>query len=266
MLKVITFLIIWGAIWLPIAIPIALLIDWQPGKLISIKHKLIFLASLYPIAPVIIWLVIKIENTSLAYYGLNWQPNIFLSSTIGFGLGIISLTIIFILESFLSLIKLRWSNTKNLLPVTLPILILGLGIAIIEELVFRGFIFNQLEIDYTYWLAAIISSLIFAVLHLIWSPKETLPQLPGLWLMGIVLVGARLIDNGNLGLAIGLHTGWIFSLSCVDSAELITYTEKNRVWLTGINQQPLAGVAGIFGLLITAIVLWLFNHFLGIYL
>lgn len=258
--KVIAFLIIWGVLWLPIAIPIAQLINWRPNKPITVKQKLILLASLYPIAPIVIWLATKIENTSFTDYGLNWQPNFLLSSTIGFGLGVISLTIIFILESILGLINWQWSNRKLLLPVILPIFILGLGVAITEELVFRGFIFNQLEIEYAYWWAAIISSLIFAFLHLVWSQTETSPQLPGLWLMGMVLVGARLVDHGSLALAIGLHTGWIWSLSCLDSAELITYTDKNRAWLTGINQQPLAGVAGILGLLLTAVALLWLNY------
>ena len=256
--KVIAFVIIWGVLWLPIAIPVALLINWRPTQPITVKQKLILLTSLYPIAPIIIWLATKIENTPFTDYGLNWQPHFFLSFTIGFSLGIISLTIIFILESILGLIKWQWSNSKRLLPAILPIFILGLGVAITEELVFRGFIFNQLEIDYAYWWAAIISSLIFAFLHLVWSPKETLPQLPGLCLMGMVLVGARLIDHGSLALAIGLHTGWIWTLSCLDSAELVAYTNANRAWLTGINQQPLAGVAGILGLLLTAFaLLWL---------
>ncbi len=258
--KVFGFLVIWGAIWLPIAIPIAQLINWRPNQSITVKQKLILLASLYPIAPIIIWLATKIENTSFADYGLHGQLSIFLSSTIGFILGIISLTIIFILESLLGFTNWQWSNSQHLLPVILPVFTLGLGVAITEELVFRGFIFNQLSIDYTDWLAATISSLIFALLHLVWSQKETLPQLPGLWLMGMVLVGARLLDQGSLGLAIGLHTGWIFSLSCVDSAELITYTNKNQAWFTGLNQQPLAGFSGILGLLLTAIILCLFNN------
>lgn len=250
----------WGAIWLPIAIPVAKLINWQPNKSITLRQKLILIASLYPIAVIIVWLVTKIENTSFADYGLNWQPNTLLSFTIGVGLGITSLTIVFILESTFGFIKWEWSNSQRLLQTSLPIFILGLAIATIEELVFRGFILNQLERDYNYWLAATISSLIFALLHLIWLQRETLPQIPGLWLMGMVLVGARLIDHGSLGLAIGLHTGWIASLSCMDSAGLMTYTDKNKAWLTGIYQQPLAGVAGIFGLLLTASALLLISH------
>ena len=137
-----------------------------------------------------------------------------------------------------------------------PILILSLGISFIEELVFRGYIINILNAEHSYWLAATISSIIFALLHLIWERKTTIPQLPGLWLMGMVLAGARLVDHGSLGLAWGLHSGWILGLSCIDSAKLITYNKQAQSWIIGIYQQPLAGIAGIFCMLATAIILW----------
>ncbi|HAJ62065.1 MAG TPA: CPBP family intramembrane metalloprotease domain-containing protein, partial [Cyanobacteria bacterium UBA8543] len=97
--------------------------------------------------------------------------------------------------------------------------------------------------------AAAISSVIFALLHLIWDRQDTLPQLPGLWLMGMVLVLARWVDDGSLGLAWGLHAGWICGLTCLDSAELISYTGKGPVWMIGFREQPLAGVAGLLCLL-----------------
>ncbi|MBE9048301.1 CPBP family intramembrane metalloprotease [Pleurocapsales cyanobacterium LEGE 10410] len=125
----------------------------------------------------------------------------------------------------------------------------------VEELVFRGYVFSTLLSDNSYWLAATMSSLIFALLHLIWERKATFPQIPGLWLMGMVLVMARLVNNNNIYLALGLHAGWIWGLTCIDSAKLITYKQQNH-WLTGINQQPLAGVAGIFCLTITGLALW----------
>lgn len=102
-----------------------------------------------------------------------------------------------------------------------------------------------LEQDYDRWLAAIIASSIFALLHLLWERQETFPQLPGLWLMGMVLVVARWVDGGSLGLAWGLHGGWVWGLSSLDAAQLISYTGKGKNWMIGINQQPLAGVMGI---------------------
>ena len=85
--------------------------------------------------------------------------------------------------------------------VLLPTLLIAFLISGIEEGVFRGFVLTQLRQDYTIELAAAISSLIFALLHLLWEQKETVPQLPGLWLMGMVLVLARWTDGGSLGLA-----------------------------------------------------------------
>jgi membrane protease YdiL (CAAX protease family) len=150
-------------------------------------------------------------------------------------------------------------NLQRLGQLLLPILFLGLWIGVTEELIFRGFLLNTLRQDYSVWVAAAISSVIFALLHLIWEQQNTLPQLPGLWLMGMVLVLARWADGGSLGLAWGLHAGWIWGLTCLDSAELISYTGKGSVWMTGLGKKPLAGIAGIICLLITGILLqWLF--------
>ena len=94
------------------------------------------------------------------------------------------------------------------------------------------------------------------MLHLVWEQKETIPQLPGLWLMGMVLVLARYVDKGNLGLAWGLHSGLVWAIATIDTAELITYTGKVPPWVTGMYGKPLAGLTGISFLLATGAVLW----------
>ena len=105
-------------------------------------------------------------------------------------------------------------------------------------------------------MAAAVSSLIFALLHLVWEQQETLPQLPGLWLMGMVLVLARVCDDGNLGLAWGLHAGWIWAIASLDTTRVIRYTGIVPAWMTGLGEKPLAGAAGIFCLLGTGILIW----------
>jgi uncharacterized protein len=132
---------------------------------------------------------------------------------------------------------------------------LGLGVSLIEELIFRGFLLTQLQQDYLPWVAGTIASLIFALLHLVWEGKENIPQLPGLWLMGMVLVGARWVNGGELGLAWGLHAGWIWAIATIDTAQVIVPTGKGAEWLVGIGGKPLAGVLGILFLLGTAGVL-----------
>jgi uncharacterized protein len=259
-LKVFSFLGIWTIVWLPIALVISQLIDWRPDRALMPKQKLILLISLYLLSPIVLGWKIQVENLSFASLGLSLQPNVLFSILLGLLFSLLSLVVIFIVESIFNLISWQWSYSKQLLTLVLPILTLSLFISIIEEAIFRGYIFSTLLTDYPWWFAAVISSLIFSLLHLVWNQQDTLPQIPGLWLMGMILIGARIINNGSIGLAIGLHAGWIWGLTYIDSTQLLTYRQKNS-WLTGFNQQPLAGIAGISCLIVTGFILWLISVF-----
>ncbi len=255
--KVIAFFLTWGVLWLPIAIPIAIAVKWQPRKPLPAGQKLAFLASLYPIAPMLVWGFAGTENLPLSHYGLIWHPDVLVSLGRGTGLGIVSLAVMFGL--FLRLGWINWlpvSANTPLASVLLPTLLVGLWVGATEELIFRGFLFSELLHDCPVWVAAAISSLIFALLHLVWDLRDTLPQLPGLWLMGMVLVLARAVDGGSLGLAIGLHAGWIWGIASLDTAGAIAYTGTAPEWLTGVGGKPLAGAAGTLLLLATGALLW----------
>lgn len=249
LVKVAAFFIAWVALWLPLAIPIATLLKWHPLKPLAAEQKLPLLAALYLIAPPLLWGVCWVEGVSFSNYGLDWKLTVLSSLGKGLGLAILSLIIVFIGQWLLGWIEWHHQNWQRLGTVLLPILFLGLWIGVTEELVFRGLLLNELQQDYSVWVAAAISSVIFALLHLIWEQQNTLPQLPGLWFMGMVLVLARWVDGGSLGLAWGLHAGWIWGLTCLDAAELISYTGKGPIWMTGLGENPLAGVAGFLCLL-----------------
>ncbi|WP_373480476.1 lysostaphin resistance A-like protein [Geminocystis sp.] len=260
-IKIILFLIIWAVIWFPIAIPLARLVKWQIAAPISNTQKLTFIISLYSLVPVLTWAMIKAEQTTLAKIGLIFQVSLFKFILFGYGLGIVTMLLIYGLELLMSWLTL---NRQNILTFNLwlnvPLLLLvSFFIASMEELIFRGIFVNFLEADFNLWLSAIISSLIFALLHLIWEQKNTFPQLPGLFLMGIVLFYARIINNGSLGLAIGLHGGWVFILACVDTFNLYTYNPLSRGWLIGKKDQPLGSMAGLAVLLLTSLFLGLKN-------
>jgi len=255
-LKVIAFFGIWLVLWLPVAI----LLRWRPDKPLAVEQKLPLLGSLYLIVPLVVWGSAQVEGLSFADYGVR-SPNLtsfLVSSGLGLGLAILGLAVVFGIQWALGWVAWHSENQARLLPIFLPILLLGLWISATEELVFRGFLQNEFQQDYSAWIAAAIASLIFAILHLVWEREETVPQLPGLWLMGMILTGARWADGGSLALAWGLHAGWIWGLTCLDSAQLITYTGKGSHWFTGLSGKPLAGVAGILCLVGTGVVLWLF--------
>ncbi|MEG3954393.1 CPBP family glutamic-type intramembrane protease [Microcoleus sp. herbarium2] len=267
--KIILFFSTWIVVWLPAAIVLAIALKWHPPQPLGNK-KLPLLASLYVIVPFILWATSWIENTSFVNWGWELQPAVLISLMWGLGLGIISLVILFGLQLTAGWLALKKSETSTetgeeeinfwtliLNPASLLTLLLAVWISATEELIFRGCLQTILQQDYSVLIAAAIASFIFAIAHLIWAAKETLPQLPGLWLMGMVLTLARIADNGSLGLAIGIHAAWIWGITTVDTEGAINPTGRAPEWITGIAAKPLAGAAGILLLLATATLLFL---------
>jgi uncharacterized protein len=265
-IKVVLFFVVWGMLWLPIAIPLAITLQWRPPRPVTPQQKLPLVLSLYLLAPLILGGFAWLEQVPFSVYGLTWSPAILLSFTKGVGIGILGLGILLGSQISLGWLTLRSENWPQLLPSTLFIGLIGVAIGGVEELVFRGFLLNQLihlPLDYSnpvaieLFSAAGISSVIFALSHLVWEGADNIPQLPGLWLMGIVLCVARWVDHGNLGLAWGLHMGWIWVIASLDTAQLLHYPGHAPQWLTGVAGKPLAGVMGVFFLLGTGFVLML---------
>jgi len=253
---VIAFFLAWIICWLPIGLFLAKVLHWTPKQPIQEEQKIALLVSLYLLAPIILLLTNWLTNQSFASYGWIANFSIVYSVLLGFGWGILSLAFVFGCQIYFGFCELKLSNLKSVPSTLFSIVLVALLVGGVEELVFRGFLFTQLEKIYSVWVAATISSLIFALLHLVWERRETTPQLPGLWLMGMVLVLARFADNGSLGLAWGLHTGWVWSIASIDTLNLVNYTDDKWSWITGKNKKPLAGVAGILCMVITTVALY----------
>ena len=258
LILVMAFFAIWLVSWFPIAVLSAIAINWRPNQPLKPEQKLPLLIPLYLLAPLIVWLTSRFTDTSWSDYGLLGKISTFISLGLGFSLGVASIFIVFAWQFLCGWCALNKSNIRQLPTTMLSILLVALLVGGIEELVFRGFLITELQVDYRVWVAATISSLIFALLHLIWERRETLPQLPGLWLMGMVLVFARFVDDGNLGLAWGLHSGWVWVIATIDTVGLIDYTGNVSELVTGKYNKPLAGVVGIACLLLSGDILYLF--------
>jgi uncharacterized protein len=253
------FFLVWLMVWLPIAIPLAIALKWRPSQPITVAQKLPLLASLYVLAPLVLWGATAIDGSTFASYGLPWDSDILLSMGVGLTLGAAGIVTMTAIQYGLGWLKWQsnslasWSNVLVALASTLA---LGLWVSLTEELIFRGFLVNQLQRDYTFGVAAAIASLIFALLHLVWEGADNIPQLPGLWLMGMVLVLARWVDDGSLGLAWGLHAGWIWAIASLDTTQLLVSTANAPKWIVGANGKPLAGAIGFLFLSGTGAVLW----------
>ena len=276
--KAIAFLGIWVGVWLPMAIPLAKVLKWQPGQAPTPAQKLGLMVPLYLLAPVILWVNSQLLGLPFSTYGWNLSGEFFLSFLVGMGIALVSLGIIFSIEGFWGWI--RWdmpeknstlADSPKIFPlslsvfvstIALPLLMIALLVGGVEELVFRGFFLGQLQQDFPPLIAIFMTSGIFALLHLVWEQKETLPEIPGLMLMGITLAIAYSVDHQQIALAWGLHSGWVWGIATLDSAQLLHTTGKAPAWVTGLGGRPLAGVMGLLCMVGTGLFLGLIQSFL----
>jgi membrane protease YdiL (CAAX protease family) len=259
--KIVIFFVLWGFLWLPLAIPVAIAVKWQFAQMPTPQQKLPLILSLYLVAPFLLWGASRLENQPFSIYGFALTVALGLSILLGIGIGLIGLAILLGLETHQGWITWQPDKKQALVGSLGPVLLLALLVSCVEELVFRGFLVNQFQQADGLWGTAIASSFLFAILHGVWEGRSVAPQLPGLWLLGMVLVLARWVDDGSLGLAIGLHAGWVWGLASLDISQILNYRDDRPLWLTGLGGNPLAGVMGVLLLLITAGAIWALDRF-----
>lgn len=153
-------------------------------------------------------------------------------------------------------VGLGWASfhPRALMAIALEGLVVGLGIAIAEELLFRGWLLAELQTGVSRPQALLWSSCIFAVAHFIKPLPEVLrtsPQFLGLLLLGLLLSTSRYVSRlqrpwfSSLGLPIGLHGGLVWGYYIVDVGDLVMPSGRVPEWVTGIHGNPLSGALGV---------------------
>jgi uncharacterized protein len=132
----------------------------------------------------------------------------------------------------------------------------ALGTGLAEELFFRGWMLDELDRDYSPITASITDAGLFAALHFI-KPipvmLSSLPQFPGLFLLGTIVIIAKRQNRNLLGMSIGLHAGMIWAYYIINVGGMVKYSGQVSDWVTGINGNPLSGLLGLTFLVILAI-------------
>jgi membrane protease YdiL (CAAX protease family) len=132
----------------------------------------------------------------------------------------------------------------------------GIGVALIEETVFRGAMHTAIEREAGAWTAALFTAPLFAVLHFFakaripadqvgWGSGFELLRLsfaplvhPALvfdsflsWcLIGLILSMTRAL-TGNIAVAIGLHAGWVVVLRMLQQSTLGGHSPRYAAWV-----------------------------------
>ena len=133
------------------------------------------------------------------------------------------------------------------------LLIIGIGFA--EELIFRGWLLEELKNQYGFKKALIFQALVFSFVHIGFDMQawEMVSILFGLFLLGILLSLIRVKNNNSLWGCAGLHGGLV-GIWFLTNNGLIEIPKDAPTWLVGpgsINTNPLGGVYGITLLILT---------------
>ncbi len=195
----------------------------------------------------------KTHNTWLSI-GLDFR-NKFAAFKIFFSGLIFSTFLLSILVIFVFLCG--WVDTVNYIKLTefLNAILLIVGIVFAEEIIFRGWLMEEMVLLFGLKKGIVIQSTIFSLAHYRSdiSLLALIPFFTGLFLFGLVLTLRRTIDRGSLWGCIGLHGGLVGIWYLFDSGMLI-FSANTPYFLLGPSKNmvnPIGSVIGIIILLIT---------------
>ena len=189
---------------------------------------------------------VKNTWTLLGINKIDKNINLFIFFFRGFLLSIVLISLILI-----PIIGTKWGNWIGTISPNTFIngiyLILGVGFA--EELIFRGWLLEELKKQFGLKKAIFGQALIFSIVHIGFDLPflQMLCILTGLFLLGILLSLIRLKDKNSLWGCIGLHGGLV-GLWFITNNGLLAISKNSPKWLVGpgtINTNPLGGIFGI---------------------
>jgi len=141
----------------------------------------------------------------------------------------------------------EWLGKLNgsLLPNGL-LLLAGVGFA--EELLFRGWLWGELELQLGAGQALLLQAVIFALLHPWYRAPalEAVGLLGGLILLGLALALQRRADGGSLWGAIGLHGGLVGGWFVLQKG-LLQISPAAPAWWVGPGGTDINPIGGLIG-------------------
>jgi uncharacterized protein len=244
-LRLIIFLGALSILWLPLALPIYWLLREDSNLASILTMALLFVELLF------LWQFwgrfVHGDRHIYTRYGLARSHKNTREFFQGLAIGFWLCLGLFITEALLG-----WIEVIHPSPSLIRIIIEGwfsaVGIALAEQLLFRGWLLDELRRDYSKKTCVWVTAIAYAIAHFLKPVAEiirTAATFPALVLLGITLVLAKYKYGDRLGISIGIHAGLVWGYYIVSVGQLIEYTNQVPVWVTGIDGNPIAGVMGL---------------------
>ncbi|QCD80191.1 Alpha/Beta hydrolase fold [Vigna unguiculata] len=257
-------------LWSPVAIPLlpTIVQSWTT-KTSSKIAEFACIAGLYTAIVILVMLWgkrIRGYENAFEQYGLNLESPqklfeflkglvggaifIFSIHAVNASLGFASFSWPHIPTSLDSLTRLKVYGHMGL--VVVQGTVMATTIALVEELLFRSWLPQEISVDLGYHHGIIISGMAFSFL------QRSLQSIPGLWLLALSLSGARQRNGGSLFIPIGLRTGMTASTYVLQNGGFLTYHNNCNLplWIIGSPFQPFSGLVGLVFSLSLAILLY----------
>jgi uncharacterized protein len=252
-IRIIIFLVFLLLIWLPVAAPIYLLFNYDQNLVTILTMGLLF--GLFLVFLPVWGKKVYQQSHLFKKYGLAGTRQNGFNLLQGLCIGLLFTFSLFALEGLLGWVNFQ-APQANFPKIVLEGLLSGIGIGFAEEFVFRGWILDELQQDYSPKTALWADAMIFAVSHFIKPISEVIrafPTLPALFILGLTLVWAKRSTGGLLGLPIGIHAGLFWGYYMLNIGKLVESSQQVSPWITGVDGNPIAGIMGILFLSILAV-------------
>ncbi|MQL69111.1 hypothetical protein Taro_001426, partial [Colocasia esculenta] len=113
-------------------------------------------------------------------------------------------------------------------------------IAMVEELLFRSWLPEEITVDLGYYPSIIISGILFSLL------QRSFASIPAFLFLSLALFGAKQRGDGTLFLPIGIRTGIITTNFVVQTGGFLYYKSATPFWLASIHpSRPFDGIVGL---------------------
>ncbi len=231
--------------WLPLKIPI----EWAISVIYGVNDAARNLASIFTYIVLYLEFIILVKfwgrfvyhEPLFRVYGLSQPRQSFRNFLQGLAIGLGSLLLMFALQGVFGWVQ--WQiPSSTFARIALEGGLMAIAVGFVEELLFRGWLLNELDRDYSPQISLLVSSVVYAAVH------GFRPQFFALVILGSILVWAKRATRGRLGLSIGFHAGVVWGYYLVNVGQLVTFTNQVPAWVTGIDRNPLAGIVGISAL------------------
>ncbi len=205
-------IIIIGSVTIELFIIIKLL---NKPEFSSLTQKLISFLVTVPFVLFLLWCWVhffeKRKFSSIGLYGING----FKKFAKGFGYGMLMLSLTVILILFFTKASISFSGSPNFMSKTfLPAILMLIAYVVqgsIEEIIARGWHFQVLGVRLRPWLGALLSTIVFVLLHAVGLGILSAINLTLFSLFLVIMV----LKDGNIWAACGWHAAWNWTMEII---------------------------------------------------